>query len=179
MTLLIKILTFLGVASNFAGSIMLLRDFRDLVPIPLFRFFAGKVRRQANAIAAITKDNNRFADQHPNFHSGSRRGVGRAFSRRSIRLAHPADRTVMRTINLHNKLRKIFGLSLYDISQVGGGLNAVAVQASFNEIDSEITKWAIEPDPEARIDRRKAVTLFILGFALLLLGAFLDLVATL
>lgn len=78
--------------------------------------------------------------------------------------------------NEHDSFRRSLGLQPYLIVDTHN-LNASSVDYSFREIEQHLNEWEKQPDPEESTDRTRAIKLFVWGFALLLLAAFLDLLA--
>lgn len=173
MTLIVKILTFLGILSNFLGSIMLLRDYRDLVQLPFHRWRAQHLKGQFDK-------NIRENDTGPSpsllYRAIRREGVKRTFGLWERMLAPQKLRDTMRLNNEHDDFRRTIGLEPFLIVD-SQSLNVPSVEHSFREIDRFLDDWGKEPDPEASTDRTKAIKLFVGGFALLLVAALLDLSA--
>lgn len=172
MILLVKIAVFLGVLLNFIGSMMLLRDFRDIVQLPFFRWRARHLKEQ------LDKSINERGITSSSLLSRAmtRRGVTRTFSLWQIVRAPKELRDLMRLNNEHDAFRRSLGLEPYLITSTHN-LDVSSVDRSFREIERHLEDWANEPDPEGSTDRTRAIKFFVWGFALLLFAAFVDLLA--
>lgn len=172
MMLAVKIFAFVGVLSNFLGSMMLLRDFRDIMAIPFHRWRSKNLESQIDGYikkhgAGITSSlvHNPMTRLYP---------IRRFGLMERLRAGAPR-RDFMRLNNEHNDFRKILGLDPLSIIDPFT-FNARSKKRSFNEIAAHLDEWAAEPDPESSIDRARALKFFIVGFLLLSLAALLDLI---
>ncbi|MUT22902.1 hypothetical protein GNX14_17105 [Mesorhizobium japonicum] len=170
----VKLSVFIGVLANFIGSIMLLRDFRDIAQIPFFRWRSKYLKTRALALV----------EKHappglpvltPLSGDIGRMGTKISYSFLAILRARPAFREIMVLVNNHNSLRAGLHLAPYRISD-HETLNRGAVVRTFAEIDKTLEDWQREHDPEERTDRSRALWLFIVGFALLVLASLVDLI---
>lgn len=171
MILIAKICVTLGVVLNFVGSLMLLRDFRDIIQLPFFRWQTKRLK------AEFQKELEAHGDGGHSYlaRAMKRHGLIRTFGFVEMLRAPPKFRNLMQINNQHNSLRKSLQLDSYLI--IGpDGLGRYPVEKSFREIDQHLLEWSSEPDPESSTDRVKALKFFIWGFGLLTLGAILDLV---
>ncbi|MCZ7930841.1 hypothetical protein O9X90_00810 [Agrobacterium leguminum] len=171
MMLVVKIFAFVGVLSNFFGSMMLLRDFRDILALPFHRWRANSLRKQIET----------FVEKNGGYPTPSIRDpLRRTWPVRDFRIiemirADPMLREFMRLNNEHNSFRKAIGLTSLSIVDPFT-FNAEALRRSFREIQEFLDNWAAEPDPESSTDRTRALKFFIGGFLLLTIAAFLDLI---
>ncbi|TPJ96588.1 hypothetical protein FJ872_32545 [Mesorhizobium sp. B2-5-9] len=172
MILAVKIAVFVGVLFNFIGSIMLLRDFRDMVQLPFFRWRTKHLKGQLDK--NIRKRGVNYSSLL--YRAMQRHGVSQTFSLWRIIRAPKDLRQLMRLNNEHDSFRRSLGLQPYLIVDTHN-LNASSVDYSFREIEQHLNEWEKQPDPEESTDRTRAIKLFVWGFALLLLAAFLDLLA--
>lgn len=171
MTLMIKLCAFSGVLLNFLGSLMLLKDFRDIIQLPFYRWRNEHIHKQINL---HVEKRGGFPTQfiwNP-MRSVFPRGQ---FGLLEILRADPVMRDFMRLSNEHDGLRRSLHLKPFPVIDAFT-FNSRALHESFKEIGKELDVWAAQPDPESSTDRTKALKLFISGFALLTAAAFLDLV---
>ena len=168
--LVIKFSVFLGVLLNLMGSIMLLREFRDLIQIPFFRMM---LRRLENG---IEKYGEKYGYSSPSLleRSLKRQGISRHFKITEIITSKGKLQDLKRLNNDHNDLRSKLRLESYLILDITG-FNERALQESLSELNTCLDEWSKEDNPEEQTDRSKALKLFIWGFGLLLLGATIDL----
>ncbi|RWC31570.1 hypothetical protein [Mesorhizobium sp.] len=174
MAVFVKLCAFFGVLANFIGSIMLLRDFRDIAQLPFFRWRSKYLKTRALTLVEKHAPSG-LPVLTPLSADTRRRGTKTSYSFFAILRAKPAFREIMVLVNNHNSLRANLHLGPYQISDYDT-LNRGAVVRSFTEIDKTLEDWQSERDPEERTDRSRALWLFIVGFALLLLASFVDLI---
>jgi hypothetical protein len=169
--LLVKIFALLGVLSNFFGSLMLLRDFRDIMAIPFHRWRLRSLETQINA---YLKKNGVGVASSVVRNPASTAWPVRQFGVFEILRAGEPLRDFMRLSNEHYGFRKSLGLKPLSITDPFS-FNIRSTQRSFREINAHLDEWAAEPDPESSTDRSRALKFFIGGFALLTMAALLDL----
>lgn len=174
MIFLVKLLTLSGVGLNFLGSLMMLDEYRDLLPLPLTRWWLRWLRRDADKLLGPAPSPSVVGFQiGPSIERSPRTGIRRSYSAKAFYRASPEGRNRMAFIMNLNRIRDAIGLPPMDVTGFNG-LDRQATYASLDEVEAELNHRASD-DKHVWSPRPRAVKLFILGFLALLAAAFLDL----